>query len=132
MSLVEALITITIVGVLTAVAIPFYGGIREKAVSQVGVENLDWLNQAVMHHNNMVGIVSNSAEDGSGTDEQGVIDLLTEERPPDPLIPGGYPFLRPTPTLLESDDEAVPRFSWDGAFFVVIPAGEAGTGVIIR
>ena len=132
MSLIEALVTITIVGVLSAIAIPIYGGVREKAVGQVGVENLDWLNQAVMHHNNLVGIVSDSAVADSASDEQGVVDLLTEVRPPDPLVPGGYPFLRPTPTLLESDNESVPRYSWDGSYFVMIPAGEEGTGVVIR
>ena len=131
-SLVEALVTIAIVGILTGVAVPIYGGIRGKAVAQVGVETADWLNQAVLLHNQMVGIVSNAADDGSGDDERGVVDLLTEVRPPDPLIPGGYPFLRPTPTLVESTDESVPRFVWDGNFFKVIPVGTPGTGVLVR
>ena len=79
-SLVEALVAIGNRGVPRGYAIPIYSGVREQAVVQVGVENTDWLNQAIMHHRNLVGLIdiTDGPDDASGADEQGVIDLLVE------------------------------------------------------
>ena len=129
--MVELMVSIATLGILSAIAIPIYSGTHTNATTQATTTTLDWLNDAVVLHNLTSGLVLANAADGtSGGDEAGVISELIKEKPAGSAAVVGYPFLRPTPVVVETDDINLARYNWDGEFFTVLRPGTSGTGII--
>lgn len=121
LSLVEALMTIAVIGIFTGIAIPIYGKNRERAESFAARTELEWMNEALALYRQTVAIPSNPADNGSASHAQAVIDLLTTDIPLTGVETVGFPFLKPTPTLQSvSGSDMGYRYQWDGVGFVLV------------
>jgi prepilin-type N-terminal cleavage/methylation domain-containing protein len=125
-SLVELLVTIAVIGVLAAIAIPRLGGIVPAAKSGVSRDAAGFLNRAVLHYGQIVRAVPVAAASGS-SDEAEVLALLKTR---DPDVPGS-PFVPVEFTATASSDAGLVRLQWNGKFYKPLVVGEEGDGIVV-
>jgi prepilin-type N-terminal cleavage/methylation domain-containing protein len=126
-SLVELLITVGVIAVLSAVALPVFTGWTESAAANVARRNLNFLNGAVVAFNNAKSEIDQaSAADAS--DELAVFTLL-QTADPDAK---GSPFLSTNLRCITTSSEDTYRASWNGRFFQMLAPGAAGSGVDLQ
>lgn len=119
-SLAEILVTIAVLAIIAAVAVPMVGGTLASSKAGVAQRNLNVLNGAVVHYNQSVQELTNSSGDHSG-----VIALL---RTRDTSVPGS-PFVPDNWTVNVVSATNSFRGSWNGRAFAFLVPGVAGSGV---
>lgn len=137
-SLTEILVVLAIIGILSAIAIPMITGVRERSRVETARAVVAQINRAVAAYGQTGVMITASGPAGAPTtiaaieaevsDERAVMALLTTR---DEGVVGS-PFLPGTGMPAEaSSDAARFRARWNGQYFEVVPAGEAGWGLLI-
>jgi prepilin-type N-terminal cleavage/methylation domain-containing protein len=128
-SLVEILVTIALIAILTAIAIPVITRVPEASRQEVAENMVARINAVVtIHRQTNVDFVCD-ANNSDTSDEAAVMNLLMtrdEAVPGSPLLSGGN-----WPSVGTSDN-TYPRMRWNGRFFELIPVGADGNGLRMR
>lgn len=129
LSLLEVLISIGVIGILSAIAIPVISGTDQAARGEVANQIVTGINRALSTYRQCGSEITINANHGSAADESSVMSLLTTA---DSGIVGS-PFLVGTSwPSVESNDNQTYRVQWNGRFFVVVPPGTNGTGLRVN
>jgi prepilin-type N-terminal cleavage/methylation domain-containing protein len=128
-SLMEVLVTISVIGILSAIAIPAISGTDKAARGEAANQIVTGINRAISTYRQCGSEITINANSSSGADEASVMALLTTA---DAGVVGS-PFLVGTSwPSVESSDSQTYRVQWNGRFFVVVPRGSNGTGLIVN
>jgi len=127
-SLPETLVTIAVIGVLTAIAIPQITKTDQAAKAEVANQVVTSINRAVSAYRQCGTEITITANSGSGADEASIMSLLMTR---DAGVVG-TPFLTGSWPSVATDNTQHHRAQWNGRFFVVIPPGTNGTGLRIN
>ncbi len=125
-SLPELLVTLAVIGVLAAIAIPHFGNILPSTRSGVGTDGMALLNRAVLHYDQTASSISVAAAAGS-TDEEAVLTLLKD---PSSGLPGA-PYIPAEFAADFSSDTDLVRLQWTGKFFKLLSVGDSGAGIVV-
>ncbi|MEI6535833.1 MAG: prepilin-type N-terminal cleavage/methylation domain-containing protein [Verrucomicrobiaceae bacterium] len=126
MSLVEMLMTISIIAILSSLAISNFAGINEKSKASVAKELLERTNTAVHRFNETnYELVVNVATDGS--DGMAVIRTLQYRKPVNPSV--GSPYLANNWNPDISSSTLDYRLVWSRTLFKLVNPGDMGTGI---
>lgn len=131
-SMVEALTTIAIIGILAAIAIPSIGTVTEGSRRGVATNVLETLNKATKEFSHSQYDLRVTPNPATGGDELLILRTL-QWRDPNPSgelnVPG--PFMRtnwnPTPSTSDQDY----RVEWTGSSWRLLQPGTAGAGLKI-
>jgi prepilin-type N-terminal cleavage/methylation domain-containing protein len=128
-SLMEMLVSISVIGILSAIAIPAISRTDRAARGEAANQIVTGINRAISSYRQCGSEITINANSSSGADEASVMALLTTA---DAGVVGS-PFLVGTswPSVESSDTETY-RVQWNGRFFVVVPRGSSGTGLIVN
>jgi prepilin-type N-terminal cleavage/methylation domain-containing protein len=129
LSLLEVLISIGVIGILSAIAIPVISGTDKVARDEVANQIVTGINRALSTYRQCGSEITINANNSSAADETSVMSLLTTA---DSGIVGS-PFLVGTswPSVASSDNQ-IYRVQWNGRFFVAVPPGTNGTGLRVN
>lgn len=127
-SLVELIVTIAIIGALSAVAIPIYSNVRRASESAIARDHVEALNRALTTFSQNCWKIPTAPDSGSTTDEFLVLRSLQYQFPSNDLKPGS-PYFHPTYDPPSSSNSAFLRIRWNGKSFELIEVGVAGTGM---
>jgi prepilin-type N-terminal cleavage/methylation domain-containing protein len=128
-SFTELLVTIAIIGIMTAIAVPMISGTDKAGRDEVANQLVTSINRAIASYRQCGSEITTTANGSTGADESTIMLLLTTRD--DGVV--GSPFLQGArwPSV-ESDDTQKYRVRWDGRFFGVLPPGTTGTGLLIN
>ncbi len=126
-SLVELIVTVGVLGVITGIAITYYGGTFDSSKRVVAKEMAETLNLGLKKHGQINYQFNLTADDASADDETAIVRSLQYRHPTDP-VPGA-PFLRPNWHPVASNSAEEFRLRWNGRVFLLIEPGTAGTGL---
>lgn len=125
LSLPEIVITIAIIGLLAAIAIPLMGRVVAGSERTVATRNLDLINGAVLAFNQSNWeLVLTAAADT--TDELAIYNSLRYRDPSNPSP--GSPYLPENTVFVASSSADTYRARWNGRVFELLPPGTAGSG----
>lgn len=119
-SIQEMLITITVIGIMAAIAIPNIAGVVPGSENAVAQRNLNLLNSAY----NGFAMANRSLSGTSATTAQ----VLSYMKFRDTAIPGS-PFIPQTMNLVTTSSTQTYRAYWNGEVFRMYSKGVDGTGV---
>lgn len=132
-SLVEMIVTITVVGILAAAAVGVYDRVLETSQATIAQNHVETLNKAVKKYIQLKdsGIRDVPGNSTSSLEEYDILRALQWAHPNTTLRDSGAPYMRPDydPGLSSSTDEY--RAVWNGHFFELKRPGEAGAGIHI-
>ena len=126
-SLVEALVTIAIVGILSAIAASVYGDVVEKSRETIAENLNETLNTSLSKFSHSLWDLRFSKLDTSGADELIVLRSLQFDDPNEEVP--GQPFMRPNWNPLVSGSTEDYRLLWTGRMFKLARPGVSGTGL---
>ena len=128
-SLAELIVTISVIGILTAIAIPAFSRSDLIARGEAANQVVTGINRAVSTYRQCGSEITIGFNASSAADETSVMALLTTR---DAGVVGS-PFLVGTswPSVQTNDSETY-RVEWNGRFFVVTPPGTNGTGLRVN
>jgi len=126
-SMVELVVTVTIIGVVAAVAIPQYSGVFVSSEAQVANNLVETLNSGIHKFNECNYEMVYTAADGSSADELAVLRSLQYRSSTNPAI--GSPYVRPDWSPVSSNSTKDYRIVWMGTLFKVLAPGTSGTGL---
>ena len=126
-SLVELVVTVGVLGVITAIAVTYYGGTFDSSKNVVAGQMAETLNLGLKKYAQVNYEFNLAADDASADDELAILRSLQYRDALDP-VPGA-PFVRPDWNPVGSSDAEDYRLSWNGQIFVLIEPGTAGTGL---
>ena len=127
-TLVELVVTVAIMGVLAAIAIPIYSNVRDASEHALADDHVESLNRAVTTFSQNCWKLPTAAVASSNTDEIAVLRSLQYQFPASSLIPGS-PFFDPTYNPPSSSNSSFLRIRWNGKSFELLDIGAAGTGL---
>ncbi len=127
MSLVELVVTIALLGILTAIAIQQFGGVIDASRRTLTSDAMTLLNHGVLQYNQTNERIATAAASGTA-DELEVRNLLTTR---DVSIPGS-PYVPAEFSDDVSSDTGDYRLKWTGSFFTIIPPGTSGDGIVVE
>lgn len=127
-SLVELVVTIAILGVLAAVALPIYSNVRRASESAIARDHVEALNRALTTFSQNCWKIPTVPDNGSTTDEFLVLRSLQYRFPSNDLKPGS-PFFDPTYDPPPTSNSAFLRIRWNGKSFELIELDVSGTGM---
>lgn len=130
-SLASMIVTVAIVGIMSAIAVVAYKGVLERSSETVAQNTVQHLNQAVTSYLQLEGVklLSVPADDTSSAEE---IDVLRALQWNDPAFPSpGAPYMRSDFDPAGSSDTTDYRAVWNGAYFELRIPGVAGAGLEI-
>ncbi|MEM6910516.1 MAG: type II secretion system protein [Verrucomicrobiota bacterium] len=128
LTLSEMLLAISIVGILSGMAISRFSDLRSSAVETVAEHKLSVINESIRSYEQMMPTLTVTVDDSSSADELAVIALL-ETR--DPAIPGS-PFFEGAGTMTASANADHYRARWNGFVFELISPGTNGSGLRVQ
>jgi prepilin-type N-terminal cleavage/methylation domain-containing protein len=123
----ELIVTIAVIGLITAVSIPSYNSnlLNSQAVIAGSmVENLD---EAVHSFNQANYELSYTATDTNGQNELLILRALQYRSPTNPAVGSPYYNQDWNPTVSSSSSDF--RIMWSGTLFTLLSPGTAGTGL---
>ncbi len=130
LSLVEVMITVAVIGIVAALAVPNLGRVLDGSRRGVAQNIVETLNKATRQFGHSQWDLRTTPEAASGTDELLVLRTLQWRDP----SPGGElnapgPFMRPdwNPTASTSDQDY--RVEWTGSSWRLLEPGSAGAGL---
>ena len=129
LSLVDMIITVSIVGIMAAVAVTGYKGFVENSSSAVAKNTVETLNYAVSKYIQIDGtkLYDLTADNSSSDDEMKVLyNLQYDDGDP------GKPYMRQdySPSVSSSTEDY--RAVWNGTTYELKEPGEAGAGLKIE
>ncbi len=127
-TLVELIVTIGVIGVLSAIAIPIYSGVRYASEEAVATDHVEALNHAVAKYSQECWKMPTLADASATTDEYAVLRSLQYRFPSANLKPGS-PFFNPTYDPRTSSNASELRIRWNGKSFELLKHGQSGTGL---
>lgn len=123
--------TVAVIGILAAIAVPMISGLVPSANDQTARRNLNLLNGAVVAFNQSNHELVLTAA-GDASDELAVIRSLQYTPPPGAeglTSSPGAPYFNPMARVETSSSEETFRAAWNGRMFEMKSAGATGTGV---
>lgn len=129
-SLTNLVVTVAIIGILSAVAVGGFKNVREGTQLGVAQEIINELNQAVIDYSQINWEIDVSRTDGDASEEIWILQSLQWRDPVDPAT--GSPFMIPTwnPVVSSATDDH--RIQWNGQVFELLPMGTEGTGLRVN
>ena len=131
--MVELLVSISVIGILSGVAIVNYTGLYKNSEVVISGDFIEQLNNGVIEFQQNAWEITLPADDSSAADELKILRSLQYHFNGDPSRPFGAPYFRPdwNPTgSAGTIDEDKVRVRWNGATFEVVQPGEEGEGLI--
>jgi len=131
-SLVEVLVIVTVIGILSLLAVGQYGRVMDRTRETVALNTVETLNQGVSRYSQVEGGRLNDvpADDDSFEEE---IDVLRALQWVDPDLPTpGGPYVRADFDPAGTADTDTYRAVWNGSFFELRVPAEAGAGLRIE
>ena len=129
-SIVELMIVVTMLGIITSIAIPQLSGVLSNSKEVLVKDFSETLNKAVKKHSQLNYDIKLEADDSLAAEEISIIRTLQWRGHVDP-VPGS-PFLRQDWHPVVSSSVSDFRLQWNGNQFVVIWPGEYGVGVWVK
>jgi len=128
MSLVEILVSISIIAILSMIAIPTYMSYFTSSKDTLASSLLETLNTAV-HRFNEGNYELNVAAgtDSSASVELSIVRTLQYRNPLNPKV--GSPYVHPRWNPVASSNSSDHRIKWKGTLFVLLTPGTAGSGL---
>lgn len=127
-SLVEILVVVSVIGVLSAIAIPAYSGLTESTRRTESEDFVESLNRAVRTFGQCNWDLKTTPDAAATTDEFLVLRSLQYRRSPMPSP--GSPYFDGRYNPATSSDSSTYRIRWNGTTFEVLRPGTAGTGLL--
>ncbi len=131
-SLVEVLITIAVIGILSAIAVPSIGNVIEGSRRGVAENVISTLNKATREFGHSQWTISTTPNSSSGADEIYILRTL-QWRDPDTsgeLNPKG-PFMRSDWNPVSSTSDKDYRAEWTGSSWRLLEPDTTGSGIMI-
>jgi type II secretory pathway pseudopilin PulG len=122
------LVTVVIIGVLAALAVPIYSNINTSSREVVATDHLEHMNKAVTRFSQNCWKIPTAAAAGDTADEFTVLRSLQYHFPPDQFRPGS-PFFDPRYNPGVSSSSADYRIRWNGNSFELLKPGVGGSGL---
>ena len=129
-SLVEVIVTVTVLVIITSIAIKYFGGTLDASRSVVAEDVMTVLNNGLKKHSQVNYAFNLPADHGGAGDEIAILRSL-QWRDPGNLIPGA-PFIPQGWNPVESSDIDEYRLRWNGKVFNVLEPGIAGSGIKVQ
>jgi type II secretory pathway pseudopilin PulG len=128
MSLVEILVSITIMAILTMVAIPTYMAYFNSSKDALASNLLETLNSGVHRFNEgNYELNVTPGTDSSAAVELSILRTLQYRNPLNPKVGSPYVHARWNPVASSNTDDH--RLKWKGTLFILLPPGTAGSGL---
>ncbi|MGI9242930.1 MAG: pilus assembly FimT family protein, partial [Verrucomicrobiales bacterium] len=121
-SLVEMIVTVTVIGVMLGVAIKTFSSVNERSRDIIANEVKEAVNLGVKKFSQGSYKIETAADPDATTDESVVLTLLQTR---DDTIPG-TPFVDPKWAPIASSSSADHRIEWVGEIFVLLKPGVEG------
>lgn len=132
-SLLEMIVTVTVMGILAASAIGVYERMFETSKKTVGRNHVETLNNAVKKYVQLrsTDILSVPANSSSSLEEYDILRAMQWNHPDSAQADPGAPYMRPDydPPLSGSTNDY--RAIWNGTYFELREPGESGAGLKI-
>jgi type IV pilus assembly protein PilE len=129
-TLMELVVTVSVVGLLAAVAIPSYSGYYSATESTVARNLVETLNGAVHRFNECNYELNVPAVASSTTDEMSIVRTLQYRNPTNPVV--GSPYLKTDWNPVASSSSNDYRIVWAGTLFQLLSPGQTGTGLKVQ
>jgi prepilin-type N-terminal cleavage/methylation domain-containing protein len=134
-SLVEMVVTVAVIGIVAAIAIPIYSNVTERSQIAVVEDHVELLNRSLGNFSQSCWKIPTAANNSDTADEFLVLRSLQYTFPQsasDPIGKPGSPYFSPNydPSASSSTNEH--RIRWNGRSFEVLPRGQAGSGILFR
>ncbi|MCP4849241.1 MAG: prepilin-type N-terminal cleavage/methylation domain-containing protein [Verrucomicrobiaceae bacterium] len=129
-SLVEVIVTVTVLVVITSIAIKYFGGTLDASRSVVAEDVMTVINNGLKKHS-QINYEFNLSADHEGTDDEIAILRSLQWRDPVNLVPGA-PFIPGNWQPVPSSDIKEYRLRWNGKVFNVIEPGASGSGIKVQ
>ncbi|MEE2809018.1 MAG: type II secretion system protein [Verrucomicrobiota bacterium] len=129
-SIVELMIVVTMLGIITSIAIPQLGGVLSNSKEVLVKDFAETLNKAVKKHSQLNYDIKIGSDDSLAAEEISIIRTLQWRGHVDPAP--GSPFLRQDWHPVVSSSVSDFRLQWSGTEFDVIWPGKAGVGVWVK
>ena len=132
-SLIEMVVTVTVIGILAASALGVYERIVETSKRTVAENHVETLNQAVKKYVQLrsTDILSVPANSSSSFEEYDILRAMQWNHPDAAQADPGAPYMRPDYDPPLSGDTNDYRALWNGTFFELRQPGETGAGLKI-
>lgn len=128
LSLVEMLISITIIGILGSLALVQYGDTLDRSVRVVSVDFVEQLNTALNEFEQVAWQLDITANNDAITEEQQILAYLQTKD----VTVFGSPHFRGDFTAVSSSDNTEYRIRWNGARFELVEPGTDGNGMLFE
>ncbi len=128
-TLAEILVTVAIIGVITAAALPVFGNMEQSAKIAQSTDHMESLNRAVKSYSQNCSAMSVPANNGATTDEFLVLRSL-QFKWPSSYLKIGSPFFINTYDPVASSNATTYRMRWNGSSFELLQPGTVGTGIL--
>lgn len=133
-SLVEVIVTIGVLGVLAAIAIPVLSGVFDRSEEAVAGDHVESLNRAVTNYSHNCWKIPTAADNSSTADELTVLRSIQWTFPAADVsgIKLGSPYFDPRYDPAPSSSSSDIRIRWNGKSFELLKRGTTGTGLSYR
>ncbi len=132
-SLIEMVVTVTVIGILAASSIGVYERIVDTSKRTVAENHVETLNQAVKKYVQLrsTDILSVPANTSSSFEEFDILRAMQWNHPDAAQSDPGAPYMRPDYDPPLSGSASDYRAVWNGTFFQLAEPGEVGAGLKI-
>jgi prepilin-type N-terminal cleavage/methylation domain-containing protein len=128
-SLVELVVTVAIIGFITAIGMVGYAKIMDGARKSIAWDKAEILNLGLKKYSQIVHDMPTAADPASTDVEFLVLRSLQWKDPSDPSVGAPYIRLDYNPAVSSSVDDF--RIRWNGFVFEVLNPGDTGSGLQI-